>query len=250
MFVCPHKVKSQSEMKKCTLKTSENRQDSHLNLHHILTHGPGERARLYCKRIETVLAPVVSFTGGEHRVGWAIRRRHMFLSQPPRFPDWRTSNGQTLTCLIETDEHMNTFFMKLVLGSYRTCLSVPVRPTQILCASPVGSRDHTDFYFVGVFCTVCCFFMSGSSFTRENWVFHFSYAASLDEYFLQSSHLSYSMTSFQSTSKGWIPVFEFWKGVYCRCCLLSSLPSHYPLGCTSLLTLEQLGSRKDLWEFG
>lgn len=142
MFVCPHKVK-RGEMKKCTLKTSENRQDSHLNLHHILTHGPGERARLYCKRIETVLAPVVSFTGGEHRVGWAIRRWHMFLSQPPRFPDWHTSNGQTLTCLIETDEHTDTFFMKLVLGSYRTCLSVPVRPTQILCASPVGSKETT-----------------------------------------------------------------------------------------------------------
>lgn len=157
MFVCPHKVK-RGEMKKCTLKTSENRQDSHLNLHHILTHGPGERARLYCKRIETVLAPVVSFTGGEHRVGWAIRRRHMFLSQPPRLPDWRTSNGQTLTCLIETDEHTDAFFMKLVLGSYRTCLSVPVRPTQILCASPVGSRDHTDFYFVGVFLHSVLFF--------------------------------------------------------------------------------------------
>lgn len=48
-------------LQKCTLQTSENRQESHLNLHHILTNSPGGHARLYNKRIETVLAAEVFF---------------------------------------------------------------------------------------------------------------------------------------------------------------------------------------------
>lgn len=131
--------------------------------------------------------------------------------------------------------------------------------TVSLCQPNRQQWDHVVFsltFLLGFFAQCCpdIFFQRWSSFTHENWVsttvFHISYTASLCEYFLPSSHLSYSMTSFQSTSKGWIPMFEFWKGVYCRCCLLSSLPSHYPLGCIFLLTLEQLGSRRDLWEFG
>lgn len=58
-----------------------------------------------------------------------------------------TSNedGLTMTYLRETDEDMDTFLMMLALGNYRACLSVHVRPTQFLCASPMGGNETMRF---------------------------------------------------------------------------------------------------------
>lgn len=169
--------------------------------------------------------------------------------------DWQ------LTCLIETDEGGETFLMKLAWGNYRTCLSYQ---TYIVSLCQPSGWQWDRVVFLSHFLLVC--WVSLHSVAQI-----FGFRASRLSHMKtgpQPQSLSHQLCSFimwifssilpfvllndklQRTSKGWIPVFEFWKGVYCRCCLLRSLLSHYPLGCIFLLTLEQLGSRRDLWEFG
>lgn len=194
------------------------------------------------------LTPSPEGTPGHKARGWKLRssgsslflgvntmqgglsENSTFPSPRPHFPVQPTSkeDGLTMTWLIEIDESVDDFLMKFAPGIYRAFLSVHVRPAECLCW-PSGQQWH--------YTSSCLIFLVVLGFPTglptdqvffHTWklglnhrVFHISRAASLCEYLHPSSPLSYSMTSFRSTSKGWIPMFEFCKNVCCRCCLLS-----------------------------
>lgn len=162
----------------------------------------------------------------------------------------------------ETDQGMDASLMNLAWGSYRAYISVHVSLTLFLCARPMGSNEMAMilvllfwFFFSVVGCLGFCWFwfcfvpccpeileQLYFHMWRLSWSQWLSHRLCSFIMWIFLSILPFVLLqwqAFKGMSKGWIPVFKSWKGVYCRCCLLNSLPSHYPLGCLFLLTLEQ-----------
>lgn len=126
--------------------------------------------------------------------------------------------------------------------------------TQFPCASPVCCTEVTLIpvsFFVLIFSLVVFFysvaqrfFQRSSSFTHGNWILNTAYFTSIMQLhcvniYVHSPIRCTQWQAFKAMSKGWILMFKCWKGINYRYCLLSSLRSHYPLGCIFLLTLEQ-----------
>lgn len=182
-----------------------------------------------------------------------------FPSPQPHFPVQPTSkeDGLTMTWLIEIDESVDDFLTKFAPGIYRAFLSVHVRPAECLCWPSGQQWHHTSSCLV--FLVVLGFFhrvahrpgllshmktrpqpqgLSHQSCSFTVWIF-----TSILPFVLLNDKLSKYIQGLNS---------NVWVLQKCllQMLLIKYLPSHYPLGCIFLLTLEQLGSRRDLSEFG